>query len=80
MLNFLDQAKRWLREFVEIGFLILLALILIHLLIGQTAGGYVASVADNVAKFTGRDAGRADRHRHYCHDDLPDDARTLAPR
>jgi hypothetical protein len=52
MLNFLDQAKRWLREFVEIGFLILLGLILIHLLIGQTAGGYVASVADNVAKFT----------------------------
>lgn len=52
MLNFLDQAKRWLREFVEIGFLLLLALILIFLILGPSAGPFVASVADNVAKFT----------------------------
>jgi hypothetical protein len=52
MLNFLDQAKRWLREFVEIGFLLLLALILIFLILGQSAGPFVTSVADNVAKFT----------------------------
>lgn len=52
MLNFLDQAKRWLREFVEIGFLLLLALILIFLILGPSSGTFVASVADNVAKFT----------------------------
>ena len=52
MLQFLDQAKRWLREFVELSFLILLALILINLIIGPNAGPYVTSVADNVAKFT----------------------------
>jgi hypothetical protein len=52
MLKILDQTKRWLREFVEISFLILLALILISLIIGPSAGPFVTSVADNVAKFT----------------------------
>ena len=33
MLNFLENAKRYLREFVEIGFLALLAIILIVLLV-----------------------------------------------
>jgi hypothetical protein len=51
MLNFLENAKRYLREFVEIGFLALMALILIYLILGQSSGPFVASVADNVAKF-----------------------------
>ncbi len=51
MLNFLENAKRYLREFVEIGFLALLAIILIHLILGPSSGGFVTSVADNVAKF-----------------------------
>jgi hypothetical protein len=50
-MDFLESAKRYLREFVEIGFLVLLALILVYLLLGAGAGGYVASVADNVGKF-----------------------------
>ena len=51
MLNFIENAKRYLREFVEIGFLALLALILIYLILGQSSGPFVVSVADNVAKF-----------------------------
>lgn len=51
MMNFLENAKRYLREFIEIGFLLLLALLLVHLLLGPGSGSYVNSVADNVAKF-----------------------------
>lgn len=51
MLDFLETAKRFLREFVEIGFLVLLAIILVHLILGQASGGFVTGVADNVAKF-----------------------------
>ena len=51
MLNFLASTKRWLREFIEIGFLLLLAIILIYLLLGPSAGPFVTSVADNVGKF-----------------------------
>jgi nitrate reductase gamma subunit len=47
----IDTAKRILREFIEFGFLILLALILIHLILGPSSGSYVTQVADNVAKF-----------------------------
>jgi hypothetical protein len=51
-------AKRVLWEFVELAFLLLLALVLIFLLLGQAAGPYVASVADNVTKFaTGASSG-----------------------
>jgi ABC-type dipeptide/oligopeptide/nickel transport system permease component len=50
--------KRVLWEFVEIGFLAVLALVLISMLLGQSAGSYVTSVADNVTKFaTGASAG-----------------------
>jgi len=51
MLNFLESSKRYLREFVEIGFLALLALILVHLILGAGSGEFVTGVADNVAKF-----------------------------
>ena len=51
MWKFVAIAKRVLWEFVELGFLTVLALILIFLLLGQNAGPYVVSVADNVTKF-----------------------------
>ena len=51
MWKFVATAKQVLWEFVELGFLVILALVLIHLLLGQAAGPYVASVADNVTKF-----------------------------
>ena len=58
MWNFVANAKRVLWEFVELGFLTVLALILIFLLLGQNAGPYVVSVADNVTKFaTGASSG-----------------------
>jgi nitrate reductase gamma subunit len=51
MWNFVAEAKRTLWAFVELAFLAVLAIILIHLLLGESAGGYVTSVADNVMKF-----------------------------
>ncbi len=51
MLNFLENSKRYLREFVEIGFMLLLAIILVYLMLGQASGSFVTGVADNVAKF-----------------------------
>ena len=58
MFDFVANAKRWLWEFVELGFVVLLALLLLHMLLGQSAGPYVSSVADNVAKFaTGASGG-----------------------
>jgi hypothetical protein len=51
MWKFVATAKQVLWEFVELGFLAVLALILIHLLLGPNAGSYVTSVADNVTKF-----------------------------
>jgi ABC-type dipeptide/oligopeptide/nickel transport system permease component len=51
MWKFVATAKQVLWEFVELGFLALLALVLISLLLGPNAGGYVTSVADNVTKF-----------------------------
>jgi hypothetical protein len=51
MWKFVATAKQVLWEFVELGFLTLLALVLISLLLGPNAGGYVTSVADNVTKF-----------------------------
>lgn len=58
MYDFMTNAKRWLWEFVELGFVLLLALLLVHMLLGSASGSYVASVADNVAKFaTGASGG-----------------------
>jgi hypothetical protein len=51
MWTFVATAKRVLWEFVELGFLVVLALLLVHVLLGAGAGNYVVSVADNVAKF-----------------------------
>ena len=51
MWKFVDSAKQALWSFVELAFLALLALILISLLLGQSAGSYVTSVSENVGKF-----------------------------
>jgi hypothetical protein len=51
MMDFLERTRRFLWLFVELGFLAVLSLILIHLLLGEGSGGYVGSVADNVTKF-----------------------------
>jgi ABC-type dipeptide/oligopeptide/nickel transport system permease component len=51
MWKFIASSKRVLWSFVELAFLVLLALILVSLLLGQAAGPYVTSVADNVGKF-----------------------------
>ncbi|HEY7232074.1 MAG TPA: hypothetical protein VH558_17080 [Pseudolabrys sp.] len=44
-------AKQVLWEFVEVGFVGILAIMLIYLILGQGSGGFVVSVADNVTKF-----------------------------
>lgn len=51
MIEFLDKAKRYLWLFVELAFLSVLAIILIHLILGPNSGVFVQSVADNVLKF-----------------------------
>jgi nitrate reductase gamma subunit len=51
MLNYLQKAKQYLWAFVEIGFLTVLAVILIHLILGPNSGVFVSAVADNVLKF-----------------------------
>jgi hypothetical protein len=53
MLDFLDKTKRYLWAFVELGFLTILAVVLIYLILGQSSGVFVTSVADNVIKFAG---------------------------
>jgi hypothetical protein len=51
MLDFLQKAKQYLWVFVEVGFLTVLSIILIHLILGPNSGVFVSSVADNVLKF-----------------------------
>ena len=51
MLDFLSRTKQYLWMFVEIGFLTVLSIILIHLVLGPNSGIFVTSVADNVLKF-----------------------------
>jgi hypothetical protein len=48
----LNKAKRYLWAFVELGFASVLAIMLIYLILGQSSGMFVLSVADNVTKFT----------------------------
>jgi len=51
MIETLEKAKRYLWAFVELGFVALLAIILIYLLLGENSGTFVVSVADNVKNF-----------------------------
>ena len=54
MQTFVTTTKRVLWEFVEIAFLAVLSLVLISLLLGSNAGGYVTSVAENVSVFASK--------------------------
>jgi nitrate reductase gamma subunit len=51
MLDYLQKVKAYLWAFVEIGFLAVLAVILIYLILGENSGVFVSGVADNVLKF-----------------------------
>jgi hypothetical protein len=51
MLDYLQRTKQYLWMFVEIGFLAILTIILIHLILGPNSGVFVTAVADNVLKF-----------------------------
>lgn len=51
MLEYMDKAKQYLWSFVELGFLAVLAVILIYLILGADSGVFVSGVADNVVKF-----------------------------
>jgi nitrate reductase gamma subunit len=51
MMTFLDNAKRYLWTFVELGFISILAIMLIYLILGQGSGVFILAVADNVMKF-----------------------------
>lgn len=51
MIERIETVKRYLWAFVELGFVALLAILLIYLLMGQNSGEYVVSVAGNVSKF-----------------------------
>ena len=51
MLGYLQTARQYLWAFVEIGFLTILAIMLIYLILGQDSGVFVSGVADNVVKF-----------------------------
>ena len=51
MLDYLNKAKLYLWAVVEIGFLTVLAVMLIYLILGDNSGLFVSGVADNVLKF-----------------------------
>ena len=53
MMDIIDKSRRFLWAFVELGFLSLIAIILIYLMLGENSGVFVQSVADNVLKFAG---------------------------
>jgi hypothetical protein len=44
-------AKHFMWECVELGFVAVLAIMLVYLILGQGSGVFVTSVADNVTKF-----------------------------
>jgi hypothetical protein len=51
MIETLEKAKRYLWAFVELGFIAVLAILLIYLLMGDNSGEFVTSVAGNVKGF-----------------------------
>jgi len=51
MRKFMANARVILWECVELGFVSILAIMLIYLILGQASGVFVLSVADNVTKF-----------------------------
>ena len=66
-------AKQILWECVELGFVGILAIMLIYLILGQGSGVFVLSVADNVTKFAKRGTDtEPDRPGTGSRRDLPD--------
>src|SRR5438309_11801102 len=53
MMQYLERTRRALWLFVELGFLTILSVILIYLILGDSSGVFVKSVADNVMNFAG---------------------------
>jgi hypothetical protein len=51
MLDYLQKAKQYLWAFVEIGFLTVLAVMILYLILGEDSGVFVSGVANNVMKF-----------------------------
>ena len=47
----LENVRRFLWLFIELGFLSVLSVILIYLILGDNSGVFVKSVTDNVMKF-----------------------------
>ncbi len=48
----LDNVRKFLWLFVELGFLSILSVILIFLMLGDNSGVFIKSVTENVMKFT----------------------------
>ncbi len=70
MWKFVATAKQVLWEFVELGFLAVLAMILIHLLLGAGAGGYVDVGRRQCDEIRRRHQLRHARHRDHTGDRL----------
>lgn len=51
MFDFLVKTKRFLWMFVELAFVLVLAIVLIHLILGESSGVFVLSVVDNITNF-----------------------------
>jgi hypothetical protein len=51
MLDFMVRTKQFLWMFVEIGFLAVLSVILVHLILGSSSGIFITSISDNVLQF-----------------------------
>ncbi len=51
MMQYIEKSKQILWAFVELGFLLVLAAVLIFLLMGAGSGPFITGVADNVMKF-----------------------------
>jgi hypothetical protein len=51
MMAMLENTRRFLWLFIELTFLLVLAVILIYLILGENSGVFVKSVAENVMKF-----------------------------
>jgi hypothetical protein len=51
MLDVLEKTRRFLWLFVELGFLVILSVILIFLILGDNSGVFVTSVAGNITTF-----------------------------
>jgi hypothetical protein len=58
MNKYLDKARRYLWTFVEIGFLLVLLSLLVHLVLGPSSSGFVKGVYDNLVAF-GKDVPSA---------------------